>query len=123
MASIKKDVSGIMLSHILYEKLDPEWPASLSEKIAKDLLRGKMGYKGLVLTDDLDMKAITQDLKTQIQRILAADIDIILICHKSPKIETAYHEILDHINSSEELLKKGIISCKRILALKEKYLL
>lgn len=121
-ASIKKDVSGIMLSHILYEKLDSKWPASLSKKIAKNLLRKKMGFKGLVLTDDLDMKAIQHDMGTQIERILSAEIDIVLICHKSPKIETAFNEILKHLDASQKFFEKGLQSCNRIIDLKAKFL-
>ncbi|MEA1901179.1 MAG: glycoside hydrolase family 3 N-terminal domain-containing protein, partial [Thermodesulfobacteriota bacterium] len=46
--AIKHDVAGIMLSHILYSKIDIKWPASLSSKIAKDLLRDRMGFDGIV---------------------------------------------------------------------------
>ena len=59
-AGILHDVSGIMLSHIFYPQLDDQWPASLSTYIARDLLRRRMGYDGLVMTDDLDMGAITK---------------------------------------------------------------
>ena len=47
-----------MLSHIRYTAMDGDLPASMSAAIARDLLRGKMGYDGLVMTDDLDMGAI-----------------------------------------------------------------
>ena len=71
-AAIQSRVSGIMLSHILYEKLDPLWPASLSVFIARDLLRIRMRYTGLVMTDDLDMGAITRHytLETAVDQAL-----------------------------------------------------
>ncbi|MBT8372779.1 MAG: beta-N-acetylhexosaminidase, partial [Deltaproteobacteria bacterium] len=53
-ACIQHGVSSVMLSHIFYSKLDRQWPASLSIRIAKDLLRKQMGFDGLVMTDDLD---------------------------------------------------------------------
>jgi beta-N-acetylhexosaminidase len=123
-AAIQHGVSGVMLSHIFYTKLDPFWPASLSDKIAKSLLREEMGFDGLVLTDDLDMGAIVKhyDIQTAIQRILAAEIDLVLICHKGPNIEIAYKEILQGIKGSADMAAKGIESVKRIMKLKNSYL-
>ena len=123
-ASIQHGVSGVMLSHIFYKNLDPQWPASLSDKIAKTLLREQMGFDGLVLTDDLDMGAIVQhyDIQTTIRRILAAEIDLALICHKGPNIEIAHKTLLQEIRVSADMKAKGIESAKRIMKLKEKYL-
>ncbi len=80
------DVAGVMLSHIFYSQLDDQWQASLSPAIAHDLLRDKLGYDGLVMTDDLDMKAINKDIRTCIHQILRSSIDMVLICHKGPNI-------------------------------------
>ena len=123
-AGIQHGVSGIMLSHIYYRNLDPRWPASLSNKIANVLLRDRMGFNGIVLTDDLDMGAIVKhfDIRTSIRRILAAEIDLALICHKGPNIEIAYSEILQKIMESDDFKAKGIESAGRIMELKTKYL-
>jgi beta-N-acetylhexosaminidase len=115
-------VSGIMLSHILYPQLDNRWQASLSPLIANDLLRDQMGYDGLVMTDDLDMKAIVHDMKTCIRQILRAGIDMALICHKGPDIDVAYHEIIRLLNEDERLCLMGKTSVERILRIKKKYL-
>ncbi len=121
--AIDNNVSGIMLSHISYPKLDNKWQASLSPFIANDLLRNQMGYKGLVMTDDLDMKAIEHDMKTSIRQILKSGIDIALICHKGPDIDIAYNEITKQINQNENLYQACNISLQRILKYKKKYLL
>jgi len=122
-ACIQHGVSGIMLSHIFYPKLDNQWPASLSKFIAHDLLRKRMGYNGLVMTDDLDMGAITKhhDIRISIQQILGADIDLALICHKGPNIEIAYEQLLKTITDSAEMKARGIKSAERIMGLKRKY--
>lgn len=120
--AIQENVSGIMLSHILYQGIDPEWPASLSQKITKTLLRETLGFDGLVLTDDLDMKAIQEDIPVLIRRIVDADIDIVLICHKSPKIETAFNEILQIIRATEKNREADVRSLERILRLKRSFL-
>lgn len=123
-AGIRSGVSGVMLSHIFYTQLDPLWPASLSPQIAKNLLREQMGFKGLVLTDDLDMGAITKhyDMHTAIHQILAADIDLTLICHKGPGIEIAFEEILKEITHSPAMKARGIESVQRIMEAKRKYI-
>ncbi len=118
----KEKVSGIMMSHILYPKLDRHWQASLSPLIGNDLLRSQMGYDGLVMTDDLDMKAIEHDMKTCIRQILRAGIDMALICHKGPDIDVAWQEIIKRLNEDERLYLKGQISVERILRYKKKYL-
>jgi len=102
-AAIQNKVAGIMLSHIRYTGIDPDWPAGFSVKIADNLLRRRMGYDGLVLTDDLDMGAIKKhyDLKIAMSCILDADIDLILICHKGPDIEWAFALISDRIESKQ----------------------
>ena len=123
-AAISKGVAGIMLSHIRYEKIDPEWPASLSVSIAKDLLRSRMNFGGVVMTDDLDMGAIRKhyDIQSVIRQMVAADIDIALICHKGPDIEKAFEEILNILDDSHMLKAKGEASVKRIMGLKRNYL-
>jgi len=123
-ACIKRGVAGIMLSHIFYPELDDQWPASLSRYIAHDLLRRRMGYDGLVMTDDLDMGAITQHYKIliSIQQIMAADIDLALICHKGPNIEAAYEQIVKEISDSAGMKARGIESAARIMRYKKKYL-
>ena len=115
-------VSGVMLSHIFYPELDNRWQASLSVKIAKNMLRTRMGYNGLVMTDDLDMKAVQKDIKTCVKQILKADIDMALICHKGPDIDTAFQEIQRLIHTDEDLMSAGIRSVERILGFKKEYL-
>jgi beta-N-acetylhexosaminidase len=123
-ASIQQGVSGIMLSHIFYPKLDDQWPASLSQYIARDLLRRRMGYDGLVITDDLDMGAIAKhyEIHGAIRQILTAEIDLALICHKGPNIEIAFERILQEITDSAEMKARAIRSGERIMQLKAKYL-
>ena len=123
-ACIHHGVAGIMLSHIIYQKIDPQWPASLSQHVAAKLLRERMRFTGITMTDDLDMGAIRKnyDIRTTIRQILLAGIDITLICHKGPNIEFAYKEILQNLKASPELKTKGIESVRRIMDLKRKYM-
>ena len=123
-SAIKHEVAGIMLSHILYKSIDSKWPASLSVNIAKKLLRKHMGYKGVVMTDDLDMGAIEKNygFTSSINQIMIADVDIALICKNSPKIECAFDIMLNRMESDRNMRSKSLASAKRIMMLKKKYL-
>jgi beta-N-acetylhexosaminidase len=122
-AAIDRRVSGIMLAHVVYERLDPEWPASLSERIVKGLLRGRLGYDGIVYTDDLEMGAITRHypLETAAERVVAADIDLALICHSAEKQARAFERIRRMIESSGEALTRARASAERIRRLQAEY--
>jgi beta-N-acetylhexosaminidase len=123
-AAIDCGVAGVMFSHVRYPALDPDWPASLSAAVADRLLRGELGYDGVTLTDDLDMGAIGRhiDLPTAVSRVLAAGVDLALICHRSPNIEAAHEQILDAIRSSDRIRRAGEQSVARVLALKKRYI-
>jgi beta-N-acetylhexosaminidase len=121
-AAMEKAVSGMMLSHIFYPQLDAQWQASLSSAIARDLLRKQMNYDGLVMTDDLDMKAIGHDIQTCLYQIMIAQIDLALICHKGPNIDTAFAYLCSAMSDDPHLLEMGQTAVQRILRFKNKYI-
>lgn len=123
-AAIAGNVAGIMLSHIRYTRLDPVWPASLSPAVTSDLLRTRLGYQGVVMTDDLDMGAIKPsfDITTAIDQVLLADVDVALICHKGPDIEAACMRIRQRLADDARLNRMGVRSVQRIMGLKRVYL-
>jgi len=96
-AAINVKAAGIMVSHVLYPKIDAIWPASISKTIINDLLRKDLSYEGLVITDDLDMGAIEKyyDFDLVINRILSVEIDIALICKNISNIERGF-ELIRH---------------------------
>ncbi len=123
-AAVAADVSGMMLSHIKYKAIDPIWPASISPVITPQLLRQKLHFDGIVMTDDLDMGAVKNhyDIRTIIHQILISDVDIALICHKGPNISAAFEEILTDAEKDPLWHSKMLKSVRRILACKEKYI-
>ncbi len=72
---------SVMLGHLFQENLDNKFPTSLSTKVIEELLRGQLGFHGPVLTDDLQMKAITEmfGLEESVCLALAAGVDMIII--------------------------------------------
>lgn len=87
-STIKSGVSAIMVAHISVPSLDPtNSPASLSQSIATDLLRGELGYEGLVVSDDLEMGALGNIGAGDIAvRALNAGCDLLLFCHSASKV-------------------------------------
>jgi beta-N-acetylhexosaminidase len=81
-------VSGIMTSHAIYPALEPELPATLSSKILVELLRQTMGFKGLILTDDLEMGAIKKEWGVAEGAVASfeAGADILLICEDQSEV-------------------------------------
>ena len=82
--ALRSRVDMVMTAHILFEKIDPKWPVTLSEFFLKDLLRKELRYKGLVITDDLGMKAMAKHYdKDQIPvRAMQAGADLLLYCNE-----------------------------------------
>lgn len=115
-AAIEVKVAGIMLSHIRYPDIDPHWPASLSTVIARDLLRRRLGYQGLVLSDDIDMGALSKhySIDTIIKQCLSAEADLILICHPGPKIEAAARIIAERLGHDATTSAAGKASAARL---------
>ncbi|KJS32432.1 MAG: beta-N-acetylhexosaminidase [Desulfatitalea sp. BRH_c12] len=122
-AAVQASVCGIMLSHIRYTLIDPRWPASLSTAIAHDWLRLKIGYNGLVLTDDLDMGAIVNHygITDIVPQCMRAAVDILLICHAGPRIEAAFNAMLHVSRTSPAMLQSNAAAVQRILDAKARF--
>ncbi len=120
---INRDVDGIMVGHILYPKLDKIYPATLSKEIITNVLREKLSYDGVVISDDMTMGAIIKNYNIEDASIqfLKAGGDILLICH-------GYENQLKVIDKIKEKVKNGDITEEelnekvyRIIKLKQKY--
>ena len=97
-AAIEARVATIMTAHILMPALDETRPATLSRRIVSGLLRGTLGYDGVILSDDLEMKAIARDYQVPSAAVLAieAGCDGVLICSGDWQTQAAALEALVH---------------------------
>lgn len=123
--AIKNKVDAIMVSHILLNKIDAAYPASMSKVIITDILRETLKFNGVVITDDMTMAAIIKynDIGDAAIKSFNAGSDIILVCHE-------YDNELKVIDSLKAAVQNNVISEKRlnesvyrILKLKEKYII
>jgi beta-N-acetylhexosaminidase len=101
---------AIMTAHVVYTALDPRRPATLSRAICHDLLRGRLGFRGLLFSDDLDMHAVAgrgRPGKTAVDA-LNAGCDMLLVCQKLDGARAA-------IAGVEEGLAKGRLPPERVV--------
>lgn len=110
----------ILVSHLKYPALDEEYPASLSSKIMTDLLRNELGYKGIIITDDMEMGAVANhnDFRSIGVKAVKAGVDIVLVCHEYEHQQEVYLGLLDAVNSGEISQERIDESVKRIIKVK-----
>jgi len=124
IAAINAGVGAIMTTHIRFPSLDPEYPATLSSTILTELLRGSLGYDGLIVTDCLEMAAIAASPGTPqgAVRALQAGADMVLVCHTLETQRATIDAIRTAIRSGalqEERIREA---AARVLATKRRFL-
>jgi beta-N-acetylhexosaminidase len=75
------DMPLAMTAHVVYAALDPERPATLSPVIVEEVVRGEIGFDGLLMTDDLSMQALQGGFRERAEAALAAGCDVGLHCN------------------------------------------
>ncbi|HXV49057.1 MAG TPA: beta-N-acetylhexosaminidase [Candidatus Binatia bacterium] len=117
-------IDSLMTAHVLYPALDPRLPATLSEPIVTGLLRHQYGYDGVVFSDDMDMKAISDNYGVDESAALAvrAGVDVLLFCHEAAKATQAFEFLCHEAERDPELRARVESSFRRILTLKQRYL-
>jgi len=111
---LKDKADTVMVAHVFNKNIDAIYPATLSAKTVDGLLRKKLGFKGVVITDDLQMGAIGQkyNLKSVLQLAINAGDDILLFGNQlDPKKRVSSKELVDTIKA---LVKEGKVSRKHI---------
>jgi beta-N-acetylhexosaminidase len=93
--AIRAGVPMIMTAHLACSGLDPRTPSSLSHTIITDILRGELGFDGVVVSDDLEMNAIATrfDIGEAAVRFFEAGGDLILICQRSDRQRAALEAV------------------------------
>lgn len=114
----------VMTAHIHFKKIDPEWPVTLSPIFVQQILRDVMKYKGLIITDDLDMKALAKYYPKDVIPVqaLKAGVNILLYCNEPASPVKALNAIAKAIK--DKTLPTSLIekNYSAILAFKKKNL-
>ena len=107
-----------MTAHVRYTAWDAENPGTLSPVVIKEVIRGRIGFSGLLLTDDIDMEALAGSVPERAERAIAAGCDIVLNCwakmddmvgiaERLPVISNMAQKRLDHALSGTEVVQQG----------------
>jgi beta-N-acetylhexosaminidase len=119
-AAISRGIDTIMTAHIVVPALDPSGvPATLSKPIITDILRGEMGYDGVVITDALTMQGVRDGFGDDRIPVLALKAGVDQLLMPAPgKLDIAYHAVLDAVRSGELTEDRIDQSVHRVLQLK-----
>ena len=113
----------LMISHATYPEVTRDrTPASLSKIWITDILRKRIGYRNLVVSDDLEMGGVLSAApvgEAAVEHIRAGG-DLCLICHREDYITQAYEELLHTVKSEPQFAKRVSESIRRVLAFKKK---
>lgn len=124
--AIENGADAVMSAHIVYPKIDPNFPATLSPRILGDILRKEFQYKGLIVTDAMEMDAIDEHYQKEDPGVLAllAGADIILMTSWGKTTESMRDQILKAykkgtlVREGKDVLKEAV---KRQILYKLKY--
>ena len=124
-AAIEADVATIMTAHVFMPALDEERPATLSARVVSGLLREELKFEGVILSDDLEMTAITRTYPVPSAAALAieAGCDGVLICSGDHNVQASALEALIHAVEEERLRPARVEDAlKRQQRAKERFL-
>ncbi len=113
-AAIGAGVASVMTAHVIYRPIDPVYPGTMSETILRGLLRQRLGFDGLVMSDDMQMHAIADHFgfDDAIVRAAAAGVDLFWICH-SVELQNRAIDVLIGAVERGELAKSRLEEASR----------
>lgn len=95
-AAARAELPAIMTAHVVFDAFDPERPATLSRRVVDELLRREMGYRGVVVSDDLEMRAVADRWPVPEAAVQAVDAgcDLVLVCSRVDAVLEAHEALL-----------------------------
>ncbi|MEZ4704382.1 MAG: beta-N-acetylhexosaminidase [Bdellovibrionota bacterium] len=123
-ASIATAVPTIMTAHIMFPALDKKYPATLSKKILEGLLRQELGYKGVIISDDLEMKAIAKHMPISEAAVMAfaAGVDLALVCKSLGELQASFEALIKAAEKGKLTQERLSQALRRVRSLKRRYL-
>ena len=123
-AAIRAGVGSVMTAHVLFPTLDEDRPATMSARIVRAILRERFAYRGVIFSDDMEMKAVRgrYPLELQLAEASLAGVDSFLFC-KEPELVLDGFEILVHLQEADKQQEDAAIdSVRRWNTLRERFL-
>jgi len=122
-AAIAQGVDAIMTAHVVFPEIEPEpdLPATLSKAVLTGLLRGEMGFNGVIVTDCLEMAAIAETVGVSRAAVatLVAGADIVLVSHRIERQIAAIEAVRQAVLSGVIAMAQIDAACQRVATLKQ----
>lgn len=121
---VRAKIPMLMTAHVVVTAVDPVYPATLSPEMINGILREKIGFDGVVVSDCLEMKAVSEfaPIEELVERGVRAGVDLFLICHTREKWARAHAHLVKVAGEDEAFRDMIYASLKRIATLKEDFL-
>lgn len=118
------DIPMLMTAHLMVPALDKDHPSTLSRRTIRELLRGEMEYKGVVITDDLEMRAVADryQIEEMVELGLRAGVDIFLICRTEALWQRAHAHLFELARQNFDDLVRVQRAAERVIQLKRNML-
>jgi beta-N-acetylhexosaminidase len=107
--SALNDLGMAMTAHVVFRAIDPERPATTSPHVIAEIIRGEIGFDGLLMSDDVSMKALSGDFVARTHAIFEAGCDVVLHCNG------AMDEMFAVAVATPALTGKALQRCERAL--------
>jgi beta-N-acetylhexosaminidase len=120
---LRRQIPFVMVAHASYpEVTNNKLPASLSRKWMQDVLRKKIGYKGLIISDDLEMGGVlsTGEIEDVAVETLRAGADMFLVCHNQELVWRGYEAVVRTAERDSKFAAQVAAAAKRVLAFKKR---
>lgn len=119
-AFARAGLASLMTAHVIFDALDPGVPATMSAKVLDALLRRELGYDGVVVSDDLEMKAIADhfSIERAVVEGLKAGVDLFLVCHHADLQRSAIEAVVRAVEAGEvsrERLAQALARVDRLM--------
>jgi beta-N-acetylhexosaminidase len=124
VAACRSGIESLMTAHVVYSALDTKLPATLSHKIVTELLREELDYQGVVFTDDLEMKAISDHYgeKEAAALCVRAGVDVMLFGHDLSGAIRAFDSLYGECEKNAAVRGQVEASYRRIVRMKRAFL-
>lgn len=122
-AYAKAGLASLMTAHVIFDAVDPGVPATMSHKAQTGLLREELGFSGVLVSDDLEMKAIADNYRVEeaaVQCVLAG-VDLMLVCHRADRQRGAIEALVKAVESGRVPRERIDASNRRLDALAARF--
>ena len=121
--ALAAELPALMTAHVVYDALDPTRPATLSRPIATELLRGKVGFTGVLFSDDMEMRAIADGYPPGEAgcEAIAAGCDTLLVCSNMEQVMEVHAALVKRAGADSRFAARLQEAAERSLQMRRRF--